>query len=259
MNILEKTTFIKDIDYLVNIPIYEYDISKANINILYKYNMLDDYNYNRLMNAPRNVRQKEIGIMILKNSKIYSIINNGIKEMRSKFMEMNNLTDEDILSVKNDALFVIDKVPLVTKFDNIEFRLRNTYSSFCKANGLELYYAVDRSNSKDFLDVKGISDSKLINHENYIIDFIKTLFYEIQTDINTAILMIRHFYRQYIDFELDINYYRCFDSISMFKVIIGDKYYDVDMANDYSCLDISCNLNLIRDLWQVVTHIQLGI
>lgn len=257
MSILERTTFTKDIDYLINIPIYEYDISKANINILYKYNMLDDYNYNRLMKAPREVRQKEIGIMILKNNKVYSIINDGIKYMRSKFMEMNNITDEDILSVKNDALFVIDKVPTITKFDNIEFRLRNTYSSFCKANGLELYYSIDKVNSKDFLDVKGISDSSLIKHKDHMVDFIKTLFYEMQTNIDTAVLMLRHFYKQYIDFELDLNYYRCFDSISMFKVVIGDKYYDVDMVNDYSCLDINCNLNLIRDLWQVVTYVQL--
>ena len=253
MMILERTTFTKDINYLINTTISEYDISKANINILYREGVLNDYDYNRLLKADRNDRQKEIGIMILKNSNIYNIINNGIKEMRITFMNANDLTDDNILSVKNDALFVI---PSITKFDNIEFKLKNVYSSFYKANNLELYYYLDKHTDKDLLDIKGISDNNIKKHDKYFLNFLKSLFYTIEVDINDAVTMLRSFYDMYMSFRLDINYYRSFDAISMFKVLIGNKYYDVDMVDNYSYLDINCNLNLIRDLWQIITHIQ---
>lgn len=256
MMILERTTFTKDINYLINTTISEYDISKANINILYKEGVLNDYDYNRLLKADRNDRQKEIGIMILKNSNIYNIINNGIKEMRIAFMNANDLTDDNILSVKNDALFVIGTLPSITKFDNIEFKLKNVYSSFYKANNLELYYYLDKHTDKDLLDIKGISDNNIKKHDKYFLNFLKSLFYTIEVDINDAVTMLRSFYDMYMSFRLDINYYRSFDAISMFKVLIGNKYYDVDMVDSYSYLDINCNLNLIRDLWQIITHIQ---
>lgn len=254
--ILERTTFTKDINYLINTTISEYDISKANINILYREGVLNDYDYNRLLKADRNDRQKEIGIMILKNSNIYNIINNGIKEMRIAFMNANDLTDDNILSVKNDALFVIGTLPSITKFDNIEFKLKNVYSSFYKANNLELYYYLDKHTDKDLLDIKGISDNNIKKHDKYFLNFLKSLFYTIEVDINDAVTMLRSFYDMYMSFRLDINYYRSFDAISMFKVLIGNKYYDVDMVDSYSYLDINCNLNLIRDLWQIITHIQ---
>lgn len=256
MMILERTTFTKDINYLINTTISEYDISKANINILYKEGVLNDYDYNRLLKADRNDRQKEIGIMILKNSNIYNIINNGIKEMRIAFMNANDLTDDNILSVKNDALFIIGALPSITKFDNIEFKLKNVYSSFYKANNLELYYYLDKHTDKDLLDIKGISDNNIKKHDKYFLNFLKSLFYTIEVDINDAVTMLRSFYDMYMSFRLDINYYRSFDAISMFKVLIGNKYYDVDMVDSYSYLDINCNLNLIRDLWQIITHIQ---
>lgn len=256
MMILERTTFTKDINYLINTTISEYDISKANINILYREGVLNDYDYNRLLKADRNDRQKEIGIMILKNSNIYNIINNGIKEMRIAFMNANDLTDDNILSVKNDALFIIGTLPSITKFDNIEFKLKNVYSSFYKANNLELYYYLDKHTDKDLLDIKGISDNNIKKHDKYFLNFLKSLFYTIEVDINDAVTMLRSFYDMYMSFRLDINYYRSFDAISMFKVLIGNKYYDVDMVDSYSYLDINCNLNLIRDLWQIITHIQ---
>ena len=38
----EKTNYTADISYLTNVFITEYDISKCNINVLYKYKAIDE-------------------------------------------------------------------------------------------------------------------------------------------------------------------------------------------------------------------------
>ena len=53
----DKTSYTADISYLTNVFIYEYDISKANINVLFTKNIIDQQTYEFLYNAPRMTRQ----------------------------------------------------------------------------------------------------------------------------------------------------------------------------------------------------------
>ena len=255
---INKTNYLKDINYLINRQIYEYDISKANINILLRANSITQDEYDKLLNSSREVRQKAIGIKILKDSNIYNIINQGIKEMRTIFMTENNIYEDQILSAKNDALFIIDKKPMITKFDNIEFVLKNKYTSFFLANNLEFYYFIDRINNVEKLHVKGMSDEALNKHNDYMVDFLKILFESIQMDINESVLLLRSFYNQYINNLLDIGYYRNFDSISSYSINLNNSIFNVDVINDLQYINKNCNLNLLRDLWQIVTHINLN-
>lgn len=255
---IEKTNYLKDINFLINNQIYEYDISKANINILFRANMISEDEYNRLLNAPREVRQKDIGIKILRDNNIYKIINQGIIEMRNIFMEVNNISDEQILSAKNDALFIIGEKPKITKFDNVEFVLKNVYNSFFLANNLEFYYFVDTINNIETLHVKGISDENLYKHKDYMVDFLKALFGTIQLNIKDAIIMLRYFYNQYINNELDVRYYRNFDSISLYTIEVNNSLFNTDIITNLQYINKNCNLNLLRDLWQIITFIDLN-
>lgn len=252
-----QTNYLKRISYLIHHKIYEYDISKANINILLYKGVIDINEYNRIYNLSRIDRQKEIGLMILKDRNIEKIIHSGIIEMREKFLLSNNISDDDILSCKNDAIFVIDKVPLYTRFENVEFKLKNTYTSFYKTNNYEFYYLNDSVNG-DKLDVKGINDEKLLLHEEYIIDFCKALFNTVDYNINDAVLMIRNFYNQFINNQLDIGYYRNFDPDSLFKITIMRNVYDVESItqNEMMYINKDCNINFIRELWRIITFIQ---
>lgn len=252
-----QTNYLKRISYLINHKIYEYDISKANINILLYKGVLDINEYNRIYNLPRINRQKEIGIMILKDRNIEKIINSGIIEMREKFLLSNNISDNDILSCKNDAIFVINKVPSYTKFDNVEFKLKNTYTSFYKTPNYEFYYLNDSMNG-DRLDVKGINDEKLLLHKDYMIDFCKALFNTVDYNINDAVLMVRNFYREFMNNNLDIGYYRNFDPDSLFKINIMGNIYDVEniTQNEMMYINKDCNINFIRTLWRIITFIQ---
>lgn len=256
---IDKTNYTKDIKFLINTPIYEYDISKANINLLLQANAISNEKYNKLFNASREERQKAVGIMQLRDNNIYNIINAGVKNMRNKLMEVNNIPLENILSAKNDALFIINQKPKITKFDNIEFVLKNTYTSFFKVDSLELYYFCDNINKIEKLDVKGISDKSLEYHKDYMLDFLKALFETLQTNINDAILMFRCFYNDYVNNNLDMGYYRNFDSNSLFSLNVYNNIYNsISPPNSIEYINKDYNLNFLRDIWQIISHIELN-
>lgn len=253
-----KTNYLKPVNFIINSRIYEYDITKANINILYYYDIIQENEYNKLYNMSRIDRQKAIGIKILQDRNIHNIIHNGIIEMRKNFLESNNISDDQILSCKNDAIFLMNTKPNITKFGNIEFVLKNTYTSFLKTSMLELYYLNDMNMEK--LDVKGISDQKLLLHENYMIDFIKALFDMIDYSKEDALIMLRSFYNQFMNNQLDIGYYRNFDPDSLYKINIMGNIYDTEIINPQDIIYVNkdCNINFIRDLWQIISFINFN-
>ena len=48
-NLYQQTNYMADVDYLISTYIREYDISKANINILYKYGVINKQQYDTFL------------------------------------------------------------------------------------------------------------------------------------------------------------------------------------------------------------------
>ena len=71
----DKTTYTADISYLTNVFIYEYDISKANINILFTKGVINEATYKFLYEAQRMVRQVYVG-KLCKDTKVSNILKN---------------------------------------------------------------------------------------------------------------------------------------------------------------------------------------
>ncbi len=262
-NLLKTPNYSMNVDYIISGYIREYDISKANINILYKYGVLSKEKYEYYLTADRMVRQIDIGLM-QRDSNISTILKNGIMEAKRMFFEANNIDESDVLTIHNDAIFLINKIPTITKFDNIEFINKNIYTSYYKLGGLEIYYFYDPINSIENIDIKGINDDKLKIHENYFLEFLKVVFSSAQTEgIKDTLDVIITFYQQYINKELEIGYYRNFDSESVFYLNTGISNYSVFRAytleehNKYD-LDISCNLQLIIQLYKYFSSIHLN-
>ena len=88
------------IPFLFNSYIREYDISKANINILLSKGIIDRTMYDKLYQSPRDVRQYTIGMLLRQNEKYKEILEDGFCEYRKLFIESNSLEEKDILSIK---------------------------------------------------------------------------------------------------------------------------------------------------------------
>ena len=250
--IWENETYTAPISFLVGRNIREYDISKANINILLYFNLITQEQYQYLYSLPRMQRQIQVGIM-QKDSKISSAISNGLKQMRTLFCTQNNIQENEILSIKKDALYIIDKVPKYTKFRNVEFLCKNSYSSFYRFSGLEMYY-----NSKyAILDIKGISDNTLALHKDFMLDFLIYLFSLIENrDYESAINDLGAFRDDYLNLKLPIGYYRELDNRSMYCTKYkydGFYTYIPNISNSHiEDVDISYNNMILMELHRIL-------
>lgn len=250
--LLNKSSYLNtNIPFLISTYIREYDMAKSNISILKYKGVLSQNEYDYYSNLPKDERQRSIGLLQRNNPEIIDILKSGMKEMRNNFIINNNLSPLDILSIKNDAFFIINSIPTNTVFDNIEFRLKNTYTSYYFIDKLEYYYFYNQVNQEEILDIKGVSDDKLSLHENYFLDMLKTVFCSAQNeDIKETVSLLSFIYEKYIKRELSIEYYRELNPISKIKVNVEGKEFLVDHLSEEEkyYVDISYNLNIIRIL-----------
>ena len=253
-----EINYTSDISYLNNLFIYEYDISKANINVLYSKGAIDKKTYDYLYTAHRDIRQVYIGKLQKENKDIVDILKAGIIEAKKCLFEANNIQDYEVLSIKNDAVFIINRQLMNTKFGLIDFKCKNKYTSFYKLNNLEAYYFYDSFSKNEELEIKGISDDKLKLHEGYMLQLLKDIFYTLQTvNVEMAMRMLRDFYLQYITYQLPIEYYRKFSSDSTYhyklKTISGAGYDTaITPVDNIQAIDISYNISILMELQKIL-------
>ena len=252
------TNYIANINYITNAYIFEYDIEKANINILWSKGVIDDKTYNYLYNIKKIYRQIYIGKLLQNNYGLQSILYNGIEEVRRKLFESNNIKDNEVLSIKNDAIYVVNRELQITQFNNIIFRKKNTYTSFYRLTKfLEFYYTYNHITSYEKLDIKGFEQIQLQYHEDYMIKFFKDLFYTLQTEsIEDAITKLKMFYDYYITLSLPSGFYREFNSISKYRFKDNELYYIDNITEDMKIyIDISYNIQYLMELQKILVRI----
>lgn len=252
-DVLKGQNYNSSYDVIINSFIREYDISKANINVLYQRGVIDKATYDNLYNSDKSIREKSVGLMIRRDNRIYQEIKQGITEAKYQLITENNIDLEDIVSIKNDAVFVMNNKLEKTKFGLIDFKLKNTYTIFLKIDGYEFYYYYNPFNGKEVLDVKGIKDDKLKLHEKYFMDFLLSLFNTLQVEgIISAINMIQNFSNTYINKQLDIEYYRTFNSESDFDCMYDNYIPSILNLNDIEIIDIRYNYAILRNIYGVL-------
>lgn len=250
----KRTLYTRKVRFIIN-EIYEYDIAKANISILLQAGYINQNEYNMYLQMPKMQREVAIGRM-QKNEKISSIIREGFEYSRKCLIEANNLTEDDIVSIKKDAFYVLRRLNH-TVFGNIEFTLRNSYHMYIYCRGIEIYYGMNELDDSDYgvMDIKGISDSKLDLHGPYMSAIAYILKLVLKNNTVGAIQELMSFIQKYDNRELDIEYYREFNAESMFR--LGN--YGVTHINDVSykpMLNISNNQMFNRELFSILMDIQ---
>jgi hypothetical protein len=258
--LFNKAAFTQPIKYVISSYIREYDISKANINILFREGAIniDQYNYYKSLN---NIQRKEQIGMLQRNDKSKAkLLVQGLLKVKREFLEANMIEYNDVLSIKNDAIFIINKIPKITQFDNINFIMKNIYTSFYSLPKFEAYYLYDSVNNIEKLDIKGIKDEQLLFHRNHFYEFLLVIFCSAQTEsINETINLLTIFYNQYINRELEIDYYRPFNSESLFLLASKSTFskFKAEFLEEFNKkhIDITHNLNILHELHGVLSEI----
>ena len=248
--------------YIYSKYIREYDMSKANINVLFTKGVIDAEQYNFLYSINKQYRETVIGNMIKDNYDIYKIIQSGIIEAKRLLFESNHITDIDVLSINNDAVTVIDKSLMFTEFGNYKFVLKNTYTLFFKLTAkfldLEVYYNYNRISDTENINIKGINDNVLPLHQDGMLSLICNIAYMIQNDsIENTVSYLSNMYKEFINRKLPVDYYRAFDSDSQYTLYTKFSAYKVDYIDekDIASVDINRNLSILRALHEIVSDI----
>lgn len=254
-DLYKAISYTTDIQCLKDCNIYEYDIAKANISVLFDRGLISSFYYNYLYNQDKMVRQVTIGKMEKDNPEITKEKAKGIEEAKKYIFEMNNIDDSEVISIKNDAVFITR--PLYhTKYKHAEFTLRNQFNLFIKVFRLEFYYLWDPMNDKEVLNIKGIRDEVLEKQNDYLLDFLKELFSSYITNgVDESIVLLRNFYKHYMNKEFDIGYYRDLYT-GKYSLNTGSIVYDYDSDISDSKLlpmiNISNNGSLLREIGKIL-------
>lgn len=225
---------------MVHDHIYEYDIHAANLTMLRLSGKVDESTLNKLERMDKADREVTVGKMIKRNKEIWKIISDGIRHAKEKLFRANQIQDDEVLTIKNDAVFIIGRKLKKTTFGPIEFRMKNHYSVFQQFGKLEFYY----DGKRDVLDIKGLNDQimKEPDHQNGMLKFLRAFFKivgrEDPHEIRQFLIQFVHDYKHkklshcYYRELNQLNIYRTIYEISGFEynlVIAGDS--DLDMIN----------------------------
>ena len=248
------------VKYFINTYIREYDLSKANINALLYQGRISKSEYNNFYNMEKKLREVTIGKMISKDRTIYQDIQSGIKEAKRKLFLTNDIEDLDIVSIKNDAVFVVGKYLKETEFPPFTFIIKNEYNIFLQLQELEIYYSdyIDNNEYNINIDVKGIGDDNLLLHQNGMLDLICEVCRRLQREsIDETMNYISMMYNKFINRELGKEYYRNFDSFSMYIIPTFIQFIQVpDISEDMKyAVDINRNLSIMRNLVGIISDI----
>ena len=200
-----------NIDYLFNSEIIEYDIKDAGFTLIKEYKLLSSNIIKQLELIPKGFdRHKQIGIIQKNNKQLSETLLQKFTEVREWFIKINKLTDNDIISVKKDAIYVIGEVNH-TKLNSITFAKKNIYSSYIRFPdnlNLEIYYY------DNTLDIKGMNDICANRHRLYMIEFLRKVLDMIENHDRKVKRFIIDFISKYKNKELDDLYYLEFNNTS---------------------------------------------
>lgn len=241
--ILERELWTdKSISFLVS-DIIEYDMREAGFSIIKERKLLPQNQIDEIAKIPdKKMRHIEVGKVQRGNKTLREELARGFKDFRVWFGEANQLTDDDVLSVKKDAIFV-KKFCYNTEYgDHIRFVEKNTYTAFMQFGSFEFYL------KDNGLDVKGIQNDNLELHEtgllSIIYKFMKMMSQYEEKEATKYIVKVMNDYKYY---QLPVECYREFNSVNGYRIWqndnetvvkdVGESYKD-QLIIDYNYVNI---------------------
>lgn len=224
-------------NYLKNVSITEYDMKSGGLNILREKGFISDDEAEKLELLDKSKKNIAIGKLEISNKELRISLNNGFKEYVTQFITDNKIPIESILTIKKDAVFLINQNPTKLKFGRfIEFRPKNIYTSYCCLNNKEFYY----NGALNILDVKGFGLDIAEKSANGVLKDIKS-FMRMNEKFDYMIVFnaLKEYRSNYLNLKLPVESYRDLDT-GTFKYkghnleIISEKYLnDIDINDTF--------------------------
>lgn len=242
----KKTNYLTKETQVIN-RIYEYDIKSANTSALRNARRLRVETLNELEQLSKHDREVHIGKMISQDKSIGKTIKHEISRAKRQLFMANGIQDDEILSIKNDAIFVIGRRLTKTEFGSMVFKEKNVYAGYLTFDKLELYY--DRKNGT--VDIKGIRDDILADkdHQFGMIQFLRQVMEYLVMDRRQALTdYLIQFSDDYKNKRLPVQYYKEMNGHNIYRM--GSVYvgftFQMKVATDEDKPEISGVYNYMR-------------
>lgn len=257
IELAKRTLFINpNIEFLSNSTIVEYDMKDAGFSLIKKYDMLPKEKIKELEDLGnkknefdkkywKHKKDEAIGKLQRKDRSLSDKLKVAFEIERESFIKKNDLSEDQIISIKKDAFFLNVKGKKIDgKIDEyINFRKKNEYTSYLYIKPIEIYFNYEKG-----MDIKGIGDDQYNLHKDYMIKFINRVLHEYETrDITSVLYTIRTFIDQYKSLSLDSGYYREFNASSKFVYLDGEMS-EIEYREDKEELNIMHNYNITIEL-----------
>jgi predicted transcriptional regulator len=249
--IWKRSLYTKNVHWIIH-EIFEYDIAKANISLLKAAGIISAAEFNMYSQMPKLQRQIAIG-NLQRNPVFAKCLANGFERARMNLVTANNLEDDDILSIRKDAIYSLKKLDVID-FGDVHFTLRNKFSIMIKAKGLDIYYFYNDMTDDMYIEVKGISDDKLHYHEAMLSAIGTWLKMVLSGKTDDVLLDMIQFMHKYERYQLPTEFYREFNSYSMFR--FGQFGCLDTVPESPQCLNINHNRDLLRDIFEIIVEIK---
>lgn len=231
-DLYKKVRYLTDLSVVIN-RITEYDIKSANTSMLRRAGKLPASQLDEIDRLPKDRREVLIGNMIRADSSIYKTIAKGIIRSKQELFEANNIQDDEVLTIKNDAVFIIGRKLKYTEFGPVLFRPKHVYSVFLNVDGIELYY----DKQHDEVTVLGVSDDVLETPDHqvgmlrFFCDVMKYLALDNRDKLRKFLI---EFVNEYKRKELPVQYYRELNGFNIYRTIyeIAGYNYNLTQAGD---------------------------
>ena len=229
----------KDIVYLVSNEIIEYDMVSAGLSLTKMFKLLDEDTISYLEKLPKQNRNIEMGLMQRKDKEYAKALSEAFVQGRKLFFEANDLNLDNVLSIKKDAIYTT-KHCFNLDFGELQFAPKNEYTSYYNFNRYEFYY------SSNGIDVKGISEEKLLLHIEYMLGAIYDYMYLQETSPRERVIRyVKDLSMAYKAMKLETGYYRELNNDSLYRIkYMTDEYsFGVQDVEDKSIILTNYNFN----------------
>ena len=229
----------KNTPLISHTQIVEWDIKSANTSIMKQYKLapmrwiakveaMDDHN-----------RKKQVGLRQGKTKGLAKAMEEAFNEVVNQFIELNELEENDIISIKRDAVFIRSRTPKITTIgEYCHFRPKGVYVAFLLLNGYEFYMKQD-----GHFDIKGISDEVIPLHQDGILKFIGDFLDDFDYDMDGLHQYCKDFVSAYKRRELPLDYYRELNGESSFVVLTDGGNYHAQSITESMIDDIDISYN----------------
>lgn len=240
-----------NLPYIVDGQITEYDIKSGNVSIMRTFRdkftpPLQEDAIQQIASLDKKARVVRVGTMMRDIPGFSKTLETGFNTVVEDFCILNHLdvkeTSEDIVSIKRDAVFVVNKpVEITTIREYCHFIPKNTYDGYFRIKGFEFYIRYgDR-----VVDVKGIDDAKLPLHQDGILELILDVYGEFRNGLNRVKVSkwMADYVDAYLSKELPFEMYRRFDNESKYAIRYGDREYLTESIDEEDMQDLDIEFN----------------